>query len=156
MTANQWFLFVALPGLIAALGVLFGETFRMRQKAELDAEAERASASAKTEDAREKETSEEGFWSVQLTEKEAAAFRRFASRWKGGEISKVHGNTSLQTLRDTYGAAFAQGFSADAKLRDILPRLDVTSLGQLVRDYEAGRLEEITRSGSSSRPDRND
>jgi hypothetical protein len=44
MTATEWFLFVALPGLIAGFGVLFAETFIMRRKAELAAESAAGSA----------------------------------------------------------------------------------------------------------------
>jgi hypothetical protein len=55
-------------------------------------------------------------------------------RDKDGEISKKHGNTLISTLRQTYGANFAKGEPADAKLSDVLHRLDETSLRQLIQN----------------------
>jgi hypothetical protein len=55
-------------------------------------------------------------------------------RDKNGEISKKHGNTLISTLRKTYGANFAMGESPNAKLSEVLHRLDEPSLRQLIKD----------------------
>jgi hypothetical protein len=55
-------------------------------------------------------------------------------RDKNGEISRKHGNTLISTLRRTYGANFAPAESPDAKLGDVLHRLDEPSLRHLVND----------------------
>jgi hypothetical protein len=67
-------------------------------------------------------------------------------RDKNGEISRKHGNTLIRTLRKTYGPGFASGCADDAKLSDVLHKLDETSLSHLIRDHEAGYLEQICRS----------
>jgi hypothetical protein len=64
-------------------------------------------------------------------------------RDKNGEISRTHGNTLLHTLRKTYGPGFATGFADHAKLGDVLRSLDEASLSFLIRDQEAGKLEQI-------------
>jgi hypothetical protein len=64
-------------------------------------------------------------------------------RDKNGEISQKHGNTLLHTLRKTYGSGFAPGFADHAKLRDVLRSLDEPSLSRLIRDHEAGNLQQI-------------
>jgi hypothetical protein len=64
-------------------------------------------------------------------------------RDKNGEISSKHGNTLIRTLRRTYGPGFASGCADDAKLSDVLAKLDDTSLSHLIRDHEAGYLEQI-------------
>ena len=51
-----------------------------------------------------------------------------------GKISKKHGNTLIGTLRETYGANFAKDESPDAKLSDVLHRLDEPSLRVLVHN----------------------
>jgi hypothetical protein len=56
------------------------------------------------------------------------------------EISTKHGDTTLATLRKVYGKFFAAGLLDTATLREILPKLNETSLGQLRRDYETGHL----------------
>ena len=56
-------------------------------------------------------------------------------RDKNGEISRKHGNTLISTLRKTYGASFASGFPDDAKLSEVLKKLDEPSLGKLIRDH---------------------
>jgi hypothetical protein len=66
-------------------------------------------------------------------------------RDKNGEISRKHGNTLIRTLRKTYGQGFAAGCADDAKLSDVLSKLDDTSLSHLIRDHEAGHLEEVCR-----------
>jgi hypothetical protein len=55
-------------------------------------------------------------------------------RDKNGAISKKHGNTLISTLRQTYGANFAEGEPAGAKLGDVLHRLDEPSLRQLIHN----------------------
>jgi hypothetical protein len=64
-------------------------------------------------------------------------------RDKGGEIGHKHGKTSIGTLRMTYGSGFAPGCAHDAKLSDVLAKLDETSLRDLVLDHEAGYLKAI-------------
>ena len=56
-------------------------------------------------------------------------------RDKNGEISRKHGNTLLSTLRKTYGASFAHGFPDNAKLSEVLEKLDEASLSKLIRDH---------------------
>lgn len=66
-------------------------------------------------------------------------------RDKNGEISRKHGNALIGTLRKTYDRSFADGADDREKLSDVLHRLNEHSLSQLVRDHEAGRLEEICK-----------
>ena len=61
-------------------------------------------------------------------------------RDKSGEISRKHGNTLIRTLRETYGANFAQDCASNEQLSDVLAKLDEPSLTKLVRDYDAGLL----------------
>ena len=68
-------------------------------------------------------------------------------RDKNGEISRKHGNTLMRTLRMTYGPGFAPGCADDAKLSDVLEKLDEPSLRHLIRDHDAGYLEQICRKG---------
>jgi len=58
-------------------------------------------------------------------------------RDKDGDISKKHGNTLISTLRETYGPSFAHGEAEDAKLGDVLHRLDEPSLAALVRNMHS-------------------
>jgi hypothetical protein len=51
-----------------------------------------------------------------------------------GEIGRKHGNTSVGTLRKTYGASFALGCPDDEKLSDVLHKIDEHSLSGLSRD----------------------
>ena len=60
-----------------------------------------------------------------------------------GEISRKHGNTLIHTLRKTYGPGFAPGCADHAKLSDVLGKLDELALSHLIRDHEAGKLEQI-------------
>jgi hypothetical protein len=71
-------------------------------------------------------------------------------RDKSGEISRKHGNTLNWTLRKTYGMGFAGGCADDAKLSDVLSKLDETSLSHLIDDHETGNLEAICRGLASS------
>jgi hypothetical protein len=67
-------------------------------------------------------------------------------RGKTGEIRREYGNTLIRTLRKTYGPDFAKGCADDEKLSDILATLGEPSLSHLIRDHEAGKLEQICRS----------
>jgi hypothetical protein len=58
-----------------------------------------------------------------------------------GEISAKHGNTLLRTLRKVYGQNFAAGYPETDKLREVLLKLNETSLSQLRRDHQTGHLE---------------
>jgi hypothetical protein len=60
-----------------------------------------------------------------------------------GEINV--GDTLIRTLRKAYGVHFAEGFGDDEKLRDVLRRLDQSSLSTLVHDNQRGKLDEICR-----------
>lgn len=66
-------------------------------------------------------------------------------REENGKISRKHGNTLIQTLRNTYGTSFAPGCADHAKLSDVLAKLDEPSLSHLIRDHEAGNLAQICR-----------
>jgi hypothetical protein len=55
-------------------------------------------------------------------------------RDKDGAISRKHGNTLISTLRQTYGANFANGEPDNAKLSDVLHRLDEPSLRHLIKN----------------------
>lgn len=69
-------------------------------------------------------------------------------RDKNGEISRKHGNTLIRTLRRIYGQHFAAGESDNAKLSDVLHRLDERSLTALVHDHNSGALQsKITQHG---------
>jgi hypothetical protein len=46
-------------------------------------------------------------------------------------------------LRKTYGTSFAPGCADHAKLSDVPAKLDEPSLSHLIRDHEAGNLEQI-------------
>jgi hypothetical protein len=64
-------------------------------------------------------------------------------RDKNGEIGRKHGDTSIGTLRKTYGGSFALGCRDDEKLGDILHKIDEHSLSGLLRDHQRGKLDEI-------------
>jgi len=66
-------------------------------------------------------------------------------RDKKEEISRKHGKTVVRTLRMTYGSGFAPGCANDARLSDVLAKLDETSLRYIILDHEAGYLEQICR-----------
>jgi hypothetical protein len=77
--------------------------------------------------------------SIQINRRRTSmAFERH--RDKNGEISRKHGNTLIRTLRKTYGA---KGCADSDKLIDVLHKMDEPSLSKLVRDHEAGKLEQI-------------
>ena len=50
-----------------------------------------------------------------------------------GRISEKHGNTRVDTLRDTYGADFAAGRRGDTKLSTLLRDTGASSLSQYRR-----------------------
>ena len=55
----------------------------------------------------------------------------------------IIGDTLIGTLRKTYGAQFAAGCPDDKQLRDVLDKLDEPSLGRLIADQQARKLERI-------------
>jgi hypothetical protein len=55
----------------------------------------------------------------------------------------IIGDTLIGTLRKTYGAQFAPGCRDDEQLRDVLHKLDEPSLGKLIADQQAGKLDTI-------------
>jgi hypothetical protein len=62
--------------------------------------------------------------------------------------SGKHGNTLIRTLRKIYGQSFAAGYPETEKLREVLLKLNETSLSQLRRDHETGHLEHKIASAS--------
>jgi hypothetical protein len=54
-------------------------------------------------------------------------------RDSNGRISEKHGNTRVDTLRETYGEGFAPGVRGDAHLRTVLNRTGARSLSDLVK-----------------------
>ena len=70
---------------------------------------------------------------------------------KNGEISRKHGNTFIHTLRKTYGPGFESWCADNAKLGDVLDKLDEPSLSHLIRDHEAGKLEQICQRAPTCR-----
>jgi hypothetical protein len=64
-------------------------------------------------------------------------------RDKNGEISRKHGNTLIRTLRRTYGPSFGKDCADEDKLSDVLHKLDEPSLSHLIRDHDAGYLQQI-------------
>lgn len=53
-----------------------------------------------------------------------------------GRISQKHGNTRVETLRETYGLGFGAGTRSDAKLSTLLQKEGVPSLSQLLKKDE--------------------
>jgi hypothetical protein len=54
-------------------------------------------------------------------------------RDQDGRIGEKHGNTRVDTLRETYGEGFAPGTRGDTHLRTVLDRSGAQSLSELVR-----------------------
>jgi hypothetical protein len=54
-------------------------------------------------------------------------------RDQNGRITEKHGNTRIDTLRETYGAGFAGDFRRDAHLRTVLDRAGAQSLSELIK-----------------------
>ena len=58
------------------------------------------------------------------------------------ELSRKYGNALIGSLRKAHGS-FAPHCADNERLSDVLHKLDVASLSQLIRDHEAGKLERI-------------
>jgi hypothetical protein len=54
-------------------------------------------------------------------------------RDKDGRVGRKHGHALIATLRIRFGEGFAKGEPANARLADVLYRLDELSLGKLIR-----------------------
>jgi hypothetical protein len=54
-------------------------------------------------------------------------------RDRDGEIRKKRADTLVRTLRDEYGAEFAEGYRADAKLGTVLKREGLQTLDELLK-----------------------
>ncbi len=65
-----------------------------------------------------------------------------------GEISRKHGNTLIGTLRKIYGSSFATHHDDEAKLSDVLAELHEPSLTLLLKDHEAGHLDDKVRTAA--------
>jgi hypothetical protein len=50
-----------------------------------------------------------------------------------GRISRKHGNTKVETLRQEYGDGFAEGYRKDAHLETVLEEEGAESLSELLR-----------------------
>ena len=50
-----------------------------------------------------------------------------------GRISEKHGNTRIDTLRETYGEGFAPSVRRDMHLRTLLDHSSASSLSQLLK-----------------------
>jgi hypothetical protein len=72
-------------------------------------------------------------------------------RDKNGEISRKHGNTFIHTLRETYGPGFASGCADNAKLGDVLDKLDEPSLSHLSATMKLGSLNKYASERPNSR-----
>lgn len=69
------------------------------------------------------------------------------------KIGHKHGNTLLGTLRKIYGKTFAAGYADNAKLSEVLLKLNETSLSQLRRDHDTGHLDKkITKASRDAAP----
>jgi hypothetical protein len=55
-------------------------------------------------------------------------------RDQNGRISEKHGNTRVDTLRETYGDDFAKGTRGDAKLSTVLDRAGANSLSEYLKN----------------------
>ena len=54
-------------------------------------------------------------------------------RDQDGQIRQKNGNTRVDSLRETYGDDFAQGFRGDMHLRTLLDRTGSSSLSQYLK-----------------------
>jgi hypothetical protein len=61
-------------------------------------------------------------------------------RERNAEISRDYGNALVRELREVYGQRFAAGHADTSTLREVINRLDRTSLSELHRDHATGRL----------------
>jgi hypothetical protein len=62
------------------------------------------------------------------------------------EISRQCGTVLIRSLREIYGLKFASGHADTATLREVINRLDPTSLSVLHRDHAKGQLYKETNS----------
>jgi hypothetical protein len=69
-------------------------------------------------------------------------------RDRDGEISRKHGNTLVGTFRKIYGPSFAAHHDDEAKLSDVLADLHESSSKQLLKDHEAGHLDDKVRTAA--------
>jgi hypothetical protein len=60
---------------------------------------------------------------------------------KNSAIAREHGHAEVRTLRKIYGKAFAEGFSDEARLSEVVDHLDAKSLSELHGHYDDGSLE---------------
>jgi hypothetical protein len=65
---------------------------------------------------------------------------------KNAEISRQFGNILVRNLREIHGPRFAAGHADTATLREVINRLDPTSLDKLHRDHATGQLYEKANS----------
>jgi hypothetical protein len=61
-------------------------------------------------------------------------------RERNAEISRHYRNALVRELREVYGRRFAAGHADTSTLREVISRLDRTSLSELHRDHATGRL----------------
>ena len=54
-------------------------------------------------------------------------------RDKDGQIDRKHGNTRVDTLRETYGENFAEGYRGDEQLKNLLQDEGCESLSQYLK-----------------------
>jgi hypothetical protein len=52
-----------------------------------------------------------------------------------GEIRRKNGNTRIDSLRETYGASFAEGLRANMKLETLLERVGAKSLSDYLKGH---------------------
>jgi hypothetical protein len=60
-------------------------------------------------------------------------------------ISRKYGETLIGALRKSYGCNFAPHCADDEKLGNVLHKMDVASLTDLMRDHRTGKLAQICR-----------
>ncbi len=58
-----------------------------------------------------------------------------------GRITAKHGQTRIGTLRQIFGRGFAETAPDSAKLKDVLHKLNMSSLSQLYRHVDDGSLD---------------
>ena len=71
------------------------------------------------------------------------SFERY--RDLSGDLSLKYGNILMRTFRQYYGPAFAKRCGDNERLSDVLRIIDEGSLSELIKDDEAGRLEQVSR-----------
>jgi hypothetical protein len=136
----QLFFFVLLPLGIAVGGLVYGEVFRARQMRSSERPASNTSPMRTPEHF--VLTPEESF--VHLTPEETKLINE-----RQHSLRNKLKDTPVATLRRVYGRDFASGFSDSERLADVLYRLDKESFARVMRDDEAGKLDEILRNSST-------